>query len=277
MCSGQPSVSRSSILNLNSAPLVPAASISFLVLLGLALGRFGNTDEAKFGPEISNNVVAALSATLPDAIRQIVGISSFDSALLSLHVSIKACLVLFVFCIASFTIRKNAARRIIFAFGLASIASVFFTTFASYYQFGIPCCERHNTVRHFLSYVAIISFSVCAADLWGKRFSVPRMQIISAALSIFFIAITVIESTRKLVPDYQNYSLWRKHHANNWLYSKIPPFVYQNYDQNGKALGLLPMPAEGRFSSQDSNTPPLNSVIIRYFGANEVVFQRKFD
>lgn len=256
-------------------PLIPSILIALWVMVGLAMGRFGNSDEAQMGSHVSHNLVAVLGATIPEATWQLLGKATLNGWDVWPYALIKLCLALCVYSLISVLIPSNPKRPLLVAFGLACVATVGFTVFAAFYQFGVSCCERHDTVRHFLSFLAITAFAVAAASYSDNQSTARLLSLMSAATALLLTLLAAIASALKVWPDYQNYASITQLRKHNWLFNQEAPFVFLIEEHHRRAWGTLPTPTDGHFSLTDNQAPIFNNSVIRFFGVESVEFERK--
>lgn len=259
-------------------PLIPSILVAICVLALLYIGRLGNPDEAKMGPGVSHNVGAVLMAAIPEALRQILGKAEATGWLGGIpYLLIKLCLGLFVFSLMRLLPTAHLKLHAVLAFALASIATIGLSEIAAFYQFGVSCCERHDTIRHFLSYVAVIAFSVAAAFFTKKIPATRNMTRLSIATGLLLMVLCTGVSVKKLWADYRTYDNVTELHNRNWLFGQSPPFTFTIEYLDGHSYGLLPMPPEGIYALKDQNISIFSNSILRFFGAEEIIFQQKRD
>lgn len=258
-------------------PLTPSILIAICVLVFLFIGRLGNPGEAKMGPGVSHNVGAVLTAAIPEALRQILGKAETGWLAGMPYLLIKLCLGLFVFGLMRLLPTGHLKRHAVLAFALASIATIGLSEIAAFYQFGISCCERHDTVRHFLSYVAVIAFAAAAAFFTKGMPSTRNMTILCTVTGLLLTVLCTVVSVKKLWADYKTYSNVTDLHSRNWLFRQSPPFTFTMEYLDGHSYGILPMPPEGIYVLKDPNISIFSNSILRFFDAKEIKFQQKRD
>lgn len=253
-------------------PLAPSTLMAIAVLALLSFGRLGNSDEAKMGSEVSHNIAAALATGIPETARQILGKSETDWLELAPYFSIKILLGLFIFYLLRFSPIDPRKRSMVISFSLASIASIGLSEIGALYQFGVSCCERHDTTRHFLSYIGVISFSAGISSLMHGQKIKKSATLICMGSGYILVALCTLLSAKKLWLDYENQKSIINLHHENWIFHQTPPFTFTIDSNSGYTYGTLPMPTEGTYIANHPNTPTFNESILRFFDANEIVF-----
>jgi hypothetical protein len=256
-------------------PLVPSALMAICVLVLLSIGRLGNPDEAKMGSGVSHDIAAVLIAAIPETARQILGKSETDWQGIAPYFLIKILLGLFIFHLMRLNPFNRQKCNAILSFSLASIATIGLSEIGAFYQFGVSCCERHDTVRHFLSYIGVISFSAASASLiHGENFK-KNTKLFCMTSGYILVGLCTLASIKKMWIDYGNYHNVTHLHQENWIFQKNPPFTFQIDSIKGYAYGTLPMPSEGIYSTSEPNIPIFNKSIITFFGVKEIKFFSK--
>lgn len=103
----------------------------------------------------------------------------------------------------------------------ACAATTFLTIAAAFYQFGMLCCERHDTLRQCLIYIAIIS-AACALGLRPRPAQQARSAALSLALLSIAVAINLLSSVDALRSDYARYDALRDFKIANWNRGTAP-------------------------------------------------------
>lgn len=258
-------------------PLIPSTLMAICVLALLSNGRLGNPDEAKMGSDVSHDIAAVLIAAIPETTRQILGKAETDWQGVAPYFLIKIFLGLFIFFLARLTPFDHQKRNVALSFSIACIASIGLSEIGAYYQFGVSCCERHDTIRHFLSYIGVVSFSTASASLIPGEKIKKSTKLFCMGSGYILVGLCTLVSAKKMWIDYGNYHNITSLHHENWIFQQNPPFIFKVDLKKGYTYGTLPMPSEGIFSGSEPNTPIFNKSILRFFDAKEILFRNKLE
>lgn len=256
-------------------PLLASAGVLALV----AHGRVSNGNEVMGDPAIAHHVRAALHAALVDFAKAIAasGWSGRSRLEIAMAMISKVCVFGAFFGLATqlSNLRTRAgAIRWLAILSLACIATTLLTIAAAYYQFGILCCERHDTLRQCLIYIAIAS-AACSIGI-GVR---PAQNAMRTALSICLLAAAVAINLAMSVPslrnDYARYDTLRDIKVVNW-YRGESPSPSMEFDQivPGQIVGGV-LVKEKRYTLNDPETGWWIEGILKFFHKTEVTFVTK--
>lgn len=253
---------------------IPALLISIGVVLGLIFGRLGNKHETHTDPEASHNILTSIFATLPEFLTQLISNGTIENKIEATPILIKLCLGVFVFYLTPGSISNISKKPILASFGLACIATIWFTIFAAFYQFGTLCCERHDSVRYYLSLLFISTFAIFAAHCI-KNINPKLTHTLPLLACLILTLYATTASSTKLLPEYRDYALTRKINADNWLFNNTPPFIFINNKKYSNLLNLSHTPEKGLYTSNSEKTPEFNLAILHYFDIKTINFQEK--
>lgn len=256
--------------------LAPAFIMAILVIFDLTLGRVGNSGEAQMNPSASHDIKKSIYSSIPDGIAQIfTSVSDQPAALLSM-MAIKICLILSAYSITKiFHLRSSVRSFNLIALGAACIATIFLTLFAAYYQFGISCCERHETLRQFLSFMAFMSFGSAFALIPKNTTFQKENNLLAIGNILLIIAIASTVNIKKLKTDYNSYADAIELNEINWIYTQRPPYSFQINSPKMKIVGEIFGVAEGVYKK--NSTPSLyNQSIIEFFNVDQIDFLKRY-
>ncbi|KWF29277.1 hypothetical protein [Burkholderia pseudomultivorans] len=196
-------------------PLVASGCVLALI----AHGRVSNGAEVMGDPAIAHHARPVLHATIVEFAKAIAasnwdGRTRFDIVLTIIS---KACVFGAFFGLSTRLSNSNtraSSIRWLTILSLACAATTLLTIAAAYYQFGMLCCERHDTLRQCLIYLAIAS-AACAIGLAYRGRAIR-----GAALPLSMLGTAVVINLSLSVPalrsDYARYDTLRDIKVVNW-------------------------------------------------------------
>ncbi|WP_416356111.1 hypothetical protein ACLNGM_18820 [Aureimonas phyllosphaerae] len=251
------------------APLLAGLTILFM----LANARFGSEAEI-FDATIARHLLPSIGwslSTFPaDALAIDLGPSTPQGFALGL-VSRAALLVLCVFAFSRIPGTEQSGLRLVVAcFALAALASALFSLFAAYYQFGVNCCERHQTIRSQLVVVALVAVGWLLA--WSP-WAVPlrhRGVAWMAVASVVAVASSAAHMPAAIAHDIARYGEILQARAANWQDALSPdPEMKLRLSHRGEIIGSIYAPA-GDFRDEDATPRPLRAM-MQYFGKSRII------
>ncbi len=155
------------------------------------------------------------------------------------------------------------SQRMRLALGVASLATAALTLAASYYNFGVACCERHDTMRQIYVIVALGS----AASWLAARWPSPRHGL-GAPVLLLALSIPLSSALPKLLYDYRHYddflvariSTWQSGHG-------AGPTMQITQAPSGHIVGGAPLP-NGEVARTSKG---MAGWIVRYFGKQSAI------
>lgn len=136
-----------------------------LAIVGLMVGgRLGNDTELFGDKMIAHHVWNSFAAALRRFPLEIVGLAEGDTAGrfgIAADLAAKVCLTAGSFLVFRRLEGARDAERVIrlLILALAALGSAFVSLFAAFYQFGVACCPRHQTVRECLAILVLVVLS----------------------------------------------------------------------------------------------------------------------
>jgi len=251
-------------------PLVASAG----VLVLLAHGRVQNGNEIMGDPAIAHHTKPVLVAAIREFAKA-VAVSGWDGrGPLNIALVIASKVLLFVAFVGLSTRLSplhahRSASRWLTILSAACLATTLLIIAAAFYQFGTMCCERHDTLRQCLIYIAIVS-AACAVGLNLRH--VPR---ITLSLGMLFIAvgINVAMSIKALRYDYAHLDVFRDVKVANWNQGNAQgtTMVFEQAAPGQVVGGVLI--GEKTYTAQDSDMGWWIDGVMRFFRKKEITFK----
>ena len=254
------------------APFVAALSVLLLV----RQGRFESTSEIFGDAAVAHHLLPSLVAAAGTFVREVVSIDGAGATFTSLFLGLVTKGGFFG---ASYLISRPLIRsrtgpvssgRMIALFGVASLATVFLTLAAAYYQFGLVCCQRHGTFRQGLVLVSLVSLAAFAAHRRAGRpmHAGDQAAALPIVLLLASVAVPAMTSVSSVWADYQTLGKRLELTRANWQAGMAAGdrFVYQTMPQ-GRIVGGLII-GQGTY---DSAAAGAVSHLVRYFGKEGVI------
>ncbi|HGL4258421.1 TPA: hypothetical protein ACKE3D_002101 [Burkholderia dolosa] len=246
--------------------------VAIEILILLYNGRVTKGMELMGDPAIAHHFMQALSH----------GIKAFAEATFSLDGSSTdpASLILgstskFLFFIgAFFTVRahRDTLRLSVImlsAFSLACFGTAFLTISAAMYQFGLLCCERHDTFRQCLILLGIASAASAAAARGGLLSGQHQRGYLLILVAVF---VAISGSAKDLMSDYARYRDLEGARIQNWRSGKSDgPSMTFLVPIPGRVVGGLVEP--GGTYHMSNNPPVIPQGIMYIFHKSSVTIQ----
>lgn len=246
--------------------------VAIEILILLYSGRVTKSIELMGDPAIAHHFVQALAHGIKAFIEAIFSLdgSSTDPASLLLGSASKCLFFLGTFHIVRAhrdTLRPSVLMLV--AFSLACFGTAFLTISAAMYQFGLLCCERHDTFRQCLILLGLASAASAASARCGPLSGQHQRGYL---LILIAVLVAISGSARDLMSDYARYRDLEGARIQNWSSGKSDglsmTFVVP---MPGKVVGGLVEPG-GTY--QMSNNPPVIPQGIMYiFHKSSVTIQ----
>lgn len=250
--------------------------VSTLVILGLAFGRVGNSGEAQMNSSAAHNISYAIAASVPEGFIQLFGTSIKGPTNLSVVVLLKLCCLIFSYSLTKiYTTASTGRRSALLLYSTACVGTIFLTLFAAHYQFGISCCERHETIREFLAFTALVGMGSGCAVLTKRRCKKALFVAFAIGTGMLLAVTSVTINTKKLHAAYSVYPHLAKINRTNWLLEQSPPYRFQVNSPNSAILGELHGIKKGVFQKLPE-TPSYNLQILEFFAVDEIDFVERF-
>lgn len=250
--------------------------VSVLVILDLAFGRVGNVGEAQMNSSAANNIFTATAASIPEGFIQIFGTSTNGPSKLSVVALLKIFSLIFSYCITRMYANVPSVRgSAILLYSTACMGTIFLTLFAAHYQFGISCCERHETLREFLSFTALAGIGSGCAVLTKRRREKVFFVAFAIGTGILLMVISWNINFRKIYAAYSIFPQLQEINRTNWLFDQSPPYRFQTNSPHSAILGELHGIRNGVFRNSPQ-TPSYNQQILGFFAINEINFIERF-
>ncbi|SDV49678.1 hypothetical protein [Chitinasiproducens palmae] len=168
------------------------------------------------------------------------------------------------------------------AFACACLGVVALSIGAAFYQFGLLCCERHDTFRQCLVYLGLAS----AAAAWAagrrhrrcgvrpgavSRVTAPR-PVQGASLLLAGAAIAFLAALPALHADFRSYRRFAAVRAQNWQAGRAPGDT-MSFAQHppGRVVGGMVV-EQGRYE-RGPNTPAWIDGVLMLFGKRSVTLK----
>jgi hypothetical protein len=264
---GAPAVRRRDMMYL--VPLLAGVSILFM-LANARLGSQAEIFDATIARHLLPSIGRSLSTFPADALSIDLGPSTLQGFALGL-VSRTALLVLCALAFSRMSSTKQPGQRLVVGcFALAALASALFSLFAAYFQFGLNCCERHQTIRSQLVVVALVAIGwLLAQSPWVARL---RRQGVAwmAVASVVAVVASAVHMPAAIAHDVARYGEILQARAANWQDAVSPdPEMKLRLSHRGEIIGSIYAPA-GDFRNEDATPRPLRAM-MQYFGKTRII------
>lgn len=237
--------------------VVAPVAMSLLVLAMTSSTRLGAAGEIFGDPRIAHHVFAAASAATWAFARETFGTASLPKVLFLAGTWL--------------VLRRTPGHvmnlRVVLALAFACFAAMFISIAAAYYQFGVLCCDRHETWRQALCWVGLL---LCAAAAAHRLPSNPMGIDVGLLLVAAAVAWSVSLRVPAVLADWRgmaarvavNEANWEagRQNADDMVFRTLPP---------GKVVGGLALP-EGRFRAGEG--PDSVPALVAFFGKRQVNF-----
>lgn len=251
-----------------------AASLGVLVLL--YSGRVTTAAEVFGDKAIAHHFFPALRSALHRFIQETV--SSDGNGLTTENVAVGAATkVLFLFAffgITRYILSANGMSRNTFWLAVLSLScflTAFMTLGAAFYQFGVACCERHDTMRQCFIFIGLASAGAALAAAKKSDTEADRLRTPYVFLLLVAVLVPAVLAAPDIASDYGNYRRILDARVVNWnagmaagdsmVYVQVPA---------GKIVGGASVP-DGTYTSAGDN-PGLAKWIIHFFKKDKVTF-----
>jgi hypothetical protein len=250
-------------------PLLAGVSILFM-LANARLGSQAEIFDATIARHLLPSIGRSLSTFPADALSIDLGPSTLQGFALGL-VSRTALLVLCALAFSRMSSTKQPGQRLVVGcFALAALASALFSLFAAYFQFGLNCCERHQTIRSQLVVVALVAIGwLLAQSPWVARL---RRQGVAwmAVASVVAVVASAAHMPAAIAHDVARYGEILQARAANWQDAVSPdPEMKLRLSHRGEIIGSIYAPA-GDFRNEDATPRPLRAM-MQYFGKTRII------
>jgi len=257
--------------------------ISLIIVYSLILhGRYESKTELFGDINVAHHIIPSIISSIYDFPKELF-LSPNQSDLASSLKSVSSKLLLIISLFFLFREINNSSKiknnkKLTISFSLSCFITSFFIIFASYYQFGTICCERHYSFRTFLNYMGIISFTYYLSTIKHSQTLDKENKLTLYAVVLFIATITsgnyIIDKAAYTINTYHLYKFWQE---KNWSNGYSP--------QRDSSLCILPIhPITGGISiygnytfnekinnaSNSENWFP-NSILF-FFKKNEINF-----
>lgn len=259
----------------DGALLVPLLAAGGVLALMVG-GRVGAPSELMGDPAVARQLVPSLEAALDVMPRDAAGSAGAVSGAAGPVLSLLARALLFL-AAGALALRGIGGTRgrnlaLLAAFALAAVGASGGTLFGSLYQFGTPCCGRHELMREAFFVVAIAAAGLAAGGLarWRLPTLARRAPPLHAVLPVLALAVLLSHAFRVSALDwhYANYGLLLETHERNWRSGTAegPAMVW--HPTGGGLLGPIWTPP-GAFA-RDGETPEPVRLILDFFGKERI-------
>lgn len=244
-----------------------------LVVYMLTNARFGSEAEI-FDADIARHLSASLWWSLTTFPSDALSIDLGQATSQGLALGILSRTALLALTVLAFSrtagARPPELKLLVVCFGFAALAAALFSLFAAYYQFGVNCCQRHQTLRSQLVVVAVVALGwLIAQSSLAARLAHRNVvwMALASAIAIASSAADMPAAIRHDVIDYRR--IWEARQA-NWHDAMSPdPAMTLRLSHRGDIVGGIYAP-HGDFRDDDATPRPLRAM-MRYFGKSRIV------
>ncbi|MEZ2354075.1 hypothetical protein [Caballeronia sp. RCC_10] len=204
-------------------PLVVAAAVFVL----MKSGRLNSAAEVFGDPAIAHHIGIGLMHAVPQYLIEIIALDgqTLNSRNIWLGAVAKACYFAAVY-VGVKSVRGSlkptgAVQLLIFLIAIA--AAAFMSLFGAFYQFGVVCCERHDTMRQCMSILLLGSVAALFARAGRARpaqeFEEENRGLTSqwfSALILCAVLVSSLTSAKLLANDYRRYGQFLASRSQTW-------------------------------------------------------------
>ncbi|WP_155628290.1 hypothetical protein [Burkholderia multivorans] len=249
------------------------------VLILLTHGRVSNGNEVMGDSAIAHHAIPALRTALVEFAKAM-GASGWDSRSevgIGLTIIAKGLVFGAFFYLSSWFTNvpsPKGATRWLAILSLACLGTALSTIAAAYYQFGMMCCERHDTLRQCLIYIAIVALA-CAAGLHHRQKPNNASPTVPLCMLAVAVAINLWLSVPALRSDYARYDTLRDIRVVNWNHG-VASSQSMEFDQiaPGQVIGGV-LVKEKKYTLSDPETGWWIEGVLKFFHKTEVTFVTK--
>lgn len=253
-------------------PLIVAAGVFVL----MKYGRLNSAAEVFGDPAIAHHAYASLIHTVPQYIMELVSLDgqTLNSRNIWLGAVAKTCYFAGVY-VGIRSIRQSLKAEScvqLIMFIIAIVAASFMSLFGAFYQFGVVCCERHDTMRQCMSILLLGSIAAVLAQLGrggAKQHDAdqkPRAALAwCPALILCAVIVSSLASGKLLANDYRRYGQFVAARSQTWASGAARgPAMVVTQVTPGLIVGGVVRPA-GEYVRSDE-TPWFLAGILDFFG-----------
>lgn len=239
--------------------LVPLL-VSLWVLYAIKSGRLTTSAETMGDPKVVHNLASALFLSVTSYLRDVLSVDGIgaDKRSLILGIATKATFfagavgVFWSFCPEH---RERIPRQQLGIMSISCFITAFLIIVASYYQFGLLCCERHITFRQVLVFIGLLTgagYCVLMLSWRVTPLSDERVKILSVTLLFSSILIPATVSVPALLSEYKHYHAYLSIKVANWNAGLAPQdsMIYQ-YRKGGPIVGGIVPVADGTYTLEN--------------------------
>lgn len=247
---------------------LPALAAGML-LLKLAGVRIGYSGEVFGDAGIAHHWPDTLANTVPRAMREWIALdpSRARGRSMVLGLATKALFAIGAYRLAGRDV-DGSRQRMRFAVALAALGMVPATIFASYYQFGSPCCERHAIFRQCMVYLGLAAAAFWTAG-WRARHgqTTDRRPWLGPACLLGSLLLAASTSIGKIAHDYGAYREIAASRDATWRSGTSEGGVVELTPVTGaRIVGNDPELAAGVLHKDD----PWTRAVLSYFGKDSL-------
>ncbi|WP_454757011.1 hypothetical protein [Cupriavidus campinensis] len=255
-----------------AVPLVAAGAVLGI----LRLVRVGNPNEIFGDPTVAHHIQPAVELAVYRFFDEII---TWGSAVQSLDGRLEGGGTKLAFMLGVYGILRpvfaHAQRRavpMLLLFGLACLTTVLLTIAAAYYEFGLVCCERHETFRQSVIFLGLSSIAAFLASIPVRRNSAAYGAPWYVACLAIAVAIPAYTSAPAVINDYRDYADHFRVKNTNWAVGMAPgeSMVFLQMER-GQIIGGVPQPDATH--TMTSNSGWWVEAIMTYFKKQSVTFQ----
>lgn len=230
--------------------LAPSLILAALVLIGVVRGRVG-IRELPGDPALIGHVVPSLGVAAMAWLRESV-----------LEPNPAVWLVRAALFLATRWVMATAAPRDgapLLGLALAFAGTTFVGLWAVYFQFGMPCCQRHDAMRACLLGLSCAALGAWSARRWPARPPGPLWQAIPLVL-----ALLILRGNRAgdVIEAYATYASAIEADRLTWQSARTPgDTMVLHLAPNSHLVGNGATGAPGRYVQGDDDTSPLRGLL----------------
>lgn len=249
-------------------------TLPFLVSVGvlylLYAGRVTSAQETFGNPAIAHHFGRAAISAIEAFVRELISIDGVGAQrhTTSLGLATKGLFCVAVYGLCRRTTASVESSRWLAVLALACFATAGLTIAAAFYQFGMNCCERHDTLRQCLMYIGLASGAAALALRKGHKVEGAPwalwVLVVAVAIPAWWTS-TAIES------DYRRYDEMLGIKIDNWRegMSASGTMTYKQSTPGAVVGGIV---APDGIYTQTEGDPWWTKAVVKYFGKQSATF-----
>ena len=242
--------------------IIPGTVLGLVDLILVLKGRVGNVEIASSGPLLHHSV-ASLVAAGPIFARELIIPDSGLSMPMGWVWSLSARIITILAARWSLSPAGLERRRLLLPFAVSLLLGAFASIASSLYEFGVLCCQRHDTMRACAIILALVAFGAWSGERWPPPKSSTRNFVAPACIAAVLLLFG--SSASGLIYDWRTAPLAVSAHAATWTSgSASATDMTMIRGPAGRIAGGRPF-SSGLYHAGEKALPWYDFAILSYF------------